>query len=63
MGKDQPGTMEGWGFWGSATHPGVSMVLATALSICYFVLEIVHVKDELNIDALPIDLLAAAAFT
>jgi hypothetical protein len=64
MAKTQPGTMERWGHWGSAKHPGVSMVLATVLSIVYFILEIYHVKSKTpaqNADS--IDLLAAAAFT
>jgi len=64
MAKTQPGTMERWGHWGSAEHPGVSMVLATVLSIVYFILEIYHVKSKTpaqNADS--IDLLAAAAFT
>ena len=61
--KAQPGSMRGWGSWGDETHPGVSMVLATTLAICYFILEIYHVKGEQKSTAIPNDLLAAAAFT
>jgi len=56
--------MERWGHWGSAEHPGVSMVLATVLAIVYFILEIYHVKSKNPAqDANPNDLLAAAALT
>jgi len=66
MTKTQPGTMERWGNWGTTKHPGVSMVLATALSIIFFILEINHVKSKTNPaqDVLnSADLLAAAAVT
>ena len=59
----QAGTMIGWGHWGGPKHPGVAMVLATVLSIASFVLEIFHVKEELKINALPTDLVAAASCT
>ena len=61
--KAQPGSMSGWGSWGDVSHPGVSMVLATALAIVYFILEIYHVKGVQNSTANPNDLLASAAFT
>lgn len=65
MAKTQPGTMERWGNWGSPQHPGVSMVLATVLSIVFFVLEIYTVKSKTNPkkDADANDLVAAAAFS
>ena len=52
---------EAWGRWGSPSHPGVSLIIANAMIISAFGLEIADVIQR-KIDPQNSDLVISAAF-